>query len=392
MPPMRRIATALIAGSFVAGGWGSFASAAEKGVIRGRVINQSTDSPESGVRVTLTSSLRDGSEALTETTTTDGNGRYVFRSLSTGANRFYALDARFEGGLFAGGAITLPDDTETPPVITSTLNVWPTTTDPRSIVIRRDDIFATVSEGELGVIESLRVVNIADQAYVGRGEAVSDDEGSAQTLGFAVPPRTVDGSVVIADSDLDIPQLVPADFGFAATIAIPPGQHQITFGYRLAGTGGSFDLSRVALYPTLEFTVHATEPLTVESNRLSDQDQVDIEGRTYERWGTDDTIEAGDQIQALAIAQVTNSAGLMLGLGLGLGGLAAMLVVGLWMFRRRSARPVGSPKTQPAESGKDELVAAIAELDVRYRAGEIDREEWSRRRADLMARADASSA
>ncbi|HEX2294983.1 MAG TPA: carboxypeptidase-like regulatory domain-containing protein, partial [Actinomycetota bacterium] len=148
------------------------AGAAEKGTIRGRVLNETTGEAQPGVRVTLTTARDDGSEPRRITKTTDDRGRYVFAGLATGDDRYYAVDARFDGGHFAGGVVRLPEDTSRPPVVDSTLRVWETTTDPAAIVIRRDSIFVVPSDGGVGVIEAVVVANIADQAYIGRGRSL----------------------------------------------------------------------------------------------------------------------------------------------------------------------------------------------------------------------------
>ncbi|MDQ3982663.1 MAG: carboxypeptidase-like regulatory domain-containing protein, partial [Actinomycetota bacterium] len=194
------------------------AAAAAGGTIRGRVINESTGRPQPGVRVTVTTALEDGSEAAEYTAVTDERGRYVFTDLKTGEDRFYAVDARFRRGTFAGGVVTIPSDTVRAPVIDTTLRVWDTTTDPTAIVIRRDSIFVVPSDEGIGVIEAVQVTNIADDAYIGRGRALGAERyGEVASLGFPVPEGAELPAAPIVDSDIDIPSIVGTSFGFAAT-------------------------------------------------------------------------------------------------------------------------------------------------------------------------------
>lgn len=358
------------------------AQGAARGTIRGVVVNQSSGEPQAGVEVTLTSALEDGSGSFTRRDTSDTSGRYRFVDLPTGDERFYALDAHHEGGLFAGRAITLPSDTSEAPEVESSLKVWDTTTDPRALVIRRDDLFTTVDDRGLQVIESLRVVNIADEAYIGRAGLGERSRDATPTIGFAVPARTIDGSVAIVDSDLEIPQLLPAEYGFAATIAIPPDEHQITYTYRVDGDGGSFDISRVALYPILEMTVHAADPLRIESNRLQERGPVEVGDRTYDRWGTDETIDAGDELQALALAEA-GGAELNAVLLVGLAAIAALAALGFALMRRRPRSRAPATIGTAETDARSDVVAGIAELDLRYRAGEITQQAWAEQRAAL---------
>jgi hypothetical protein len=357
------------------------ARAADTGTIEGRVVNASSGGPQPGVRVILLGTRGDGSLSLRQETT-DRRGRFSFNRLRTGDDRAYALDARFDGGVFSGEPISLPSNTSEEPVIKSTLRVWKTTSGPAAVLIRRDDLFLVQGDdGNVGVIESVTVLNQTDRAYVGRGAALGGTGiRPAATLGFSLP-EAAEG-VRIEDSDIERLWIRTTEYGFAATAAIPPGEWRTTFSYRLRGSGGSFDLGRTALYPIVEMSVHAVEPLDVRSNRLSESGEVVIEGRRYRRWSTTEAIDAADPIQAVAVAE----AGLAPALIGGLVVLALALVgaIAFGLVRRRGHAPQ-RPETRPRS--RDELVAAIAELDLRHERGEVSDDEWTERRAELKHRA-----
>jgi hypothetical protein len=350
------------------------ASAASKGTIRGRVINESTGQPQPGVRVTLTTALEDGSEAAELTAVTNGRGRYAFTKLETGEDRFYAVDARFQHGTFAGGVVGIPSDTARPPVIDTTLRVWDTTTDPTAIVIRRDSIFVVPSDEGVGVIEAIQVTNVADEAYIGRGRALgAERDGAVASLGFPVPPGAELPPAPIVDSDIDIPAIVETSFGFAATTAVPPGQWRVVYSYGLEGDGGTYDLSRPALYPTLEVGVYAGEPLTIDGNRIAPDGTRDVRGKSYAFYSSDETMEPGDRLEMVAIAEASAGSVWLVGLGV----LAFVAVAaGLFLAVRRRPRP-------PA---REELVEAIARLDLAKEQGLVPEHEWGPRRDALKRR------
>jgi 5-hydroxyisourate hydrolase-like protein (transthyretin family) len=360
--------------------------AATRGTIKGTVVNESTGEPQPGVRVTLTGARDDGSKPLEETTVTDERGRFVFAALPTGNDRYYAVDARFQQGLFAGGVVTLPEDTTSPPVIESTLRVWETTTDPQAIVIRRDSIFVVPSDDGIGVIEAVQVTNIADQAYIGRGLAMgAEQDGAVPSLGFPVPAGAELPPSPIVDADIDIPEIVETSFGFAATIAIPPGNRRIVYSYELSGEGGIYDLTRPAVYPTLDFGVYAADPLTIDGNRVAPDGTREVEGKTYAFYSSDETIEAGDELQMIAVAEASASNLLAIG-----GGVVAVLAVaaGLVVLLRRR-RPRGASE-EPRS--REELVEAIARLDLAKEQGLVSEDEWRPRRADLKRRLEQLAA
>lgn len=358
------------------------AGAAEKGSIEGVVLNGATQEPVAGVLVTLTSG---GVEdpPTSQRAVTDGRGRYRFQDLRSGEDRYYALDARYEGGVFSGGAISIPDDTDEEPVFDTKLRVWDTTTDPSAIVVNRHSVFLVQNDqGSLGVIEAVTVTNISDDAYIGRAPVAERDEtAGVPSLGFSLPAAAIGNEVSIVDSDLNVPRLISTEYGFAATTAIPPGEHAVSFSYALEGTAASYDLSRRMLYPTLGFTIYAAAPLDISSNRLQPAEEAEIGGRTYNQYVTEETLEAADSIQAVALADAGIPAGLLAGMA---GALALVIALGAYPFlrRRRKDVPPDEPAAPPIDK-RDELLKEIAALDVAHERGDITRDEWSARRGAL---------
>jgi len=345
--------------------------AAENGSITGRVINAISGRAQAGVEITLVGANEDGSERIRRTTTTRRGGRYEFDGLATGSSRFYVLDARYDDGLFAGRALTLPSDTKVAPVINTTMRVWETTTNPASILIRRDNIFLVANDNGLGVIESVVITNTSERAYIGRG----GDRPGAPTIGFSLPATARGESITVLDSTIDIPEIVRTDFGFGATVAIPPDETRVTFAYRVPGDVGSFDVSRTALYPTAELSVFAADPLDVESNRLEPAGSKTLAGRRYQRFSAPDGLNAGDPLQVRATTSSNLNPLIPIGVA---GGLLLLAGAAIAAVRRRPPKAV-------LPRARDDVLEEIAALDIRYRAGEINEQEWSNRRADLKS-------
>lgn len=355
--------------------------AASTGTIEGVVTNETTGRPQAGVEVALTSGTRGENRSETRTETTDRQGRYRFARLPTGEERFYAVDARFQDGLFSGGAITIPDDTDEQPVIESTLKVWETTTDPAGIVIARDSAFLEPREATLSVLHSVTVANTDTRAYIGRGGSDDTDEGHT-SIGFGLPGRADPASLTIVDADLNVPELVPTDFGFGATIAVPPGEHRFTFSYTVGGTAAAYDISRRALYPTLRMSLFATEELDLQSNRLRDEGEVEIGERTYREYAAEDQLDAGDSMQAVVIADAGIPRSLILGMA---GALALILALGLLPLLKRR-RGSDEEETPDEIDERDVLLGEIAELDLKRDRGEVDEAVWAQRRRELKDR------
>ena len=354
--------------------WGAApAVAAGTGVIQGVVVNETTGAPQPGASVRLGGAREDGSGRISRRAVTDARGRYRFTDIPAGDDRLYVVDVRHDGGLFPGSPLSIPADTKETPVIETRIRVWDTTTNPQTVLLARDNMFVTPGRGGMDVVESVTVANMTDLAYIGRGGP------GAPTLGLAVPVEGRAGGIEIIDSDLDVPELLRTDFGAGLTIAIPPGQWKFTYVYRVGGVAGNYDLSRTALYPVVQTSVHAPEDVDVTSNRLVPNGNVTIGGTEYARWSATEAIEEGDQIQISATASA-DASNTMLAAGIAAAiAVAGMLFAGTVWRNRRRRNPA------PAVDERRDLMSAIAALDIRRNAGDIDEEEWDARRAELKA-------
>jgi hypothetical protein len=347
------------------------ASAAERGVITGRVVNQTTGQPAAGAEVTLAGADEDGSGRVRRTVTTEKDGSYRFDSLPSDPGWLFIVDARFDGGLFPGSPFRFPPGEE--PELQTSLKVWDTTADPNSIVIARDAMFVLPSsENAVGVVESVTVLNQTELAYVGRGMATGSSE---TTFGFGLPAGA--GDVAIQNASLDVPELVGTDFGFGITVALPPGESTFTYSYRVPADGLTYVLSKTALYPTADLLVFAGEPLEIASDRLRSDGTETVDDETYARWEAPGLVDAGDTvlIQATAEADIP-----WWPFALGAGVLVAGIAAAYLVKRRR-------PRTDTsAAPSREELIAAIASLDVAFESGDIEKDEWETQRAELKSR------
>jgi hypothetical protein len=375
---LHSVACTAVSGAVVLGG---SARAAPTGTIRGTVHNDTTGRAQPGVEVRLVSGSRTGGGVIERTATTGRRGRFSFSALPTGRDRFYSVDALFRGGLFAGGVVTLPGRGQAP-VIDTRLRVWETHSNPATISVARDVLFVLPSsEGDgVGVVESVHVDNTSDRAYIGR--APSPEAGTSPTLAFGLPAAADASRLRIVDASIDIPRIRPSELGFVTTVAIPPGKVRVTFTYPLEGATGQFDLTRRALYPIIDYSIHAARPLVVQSDELRSTGEVEIEGRTYARYSAPEPLAPGDVVQAVGVADAGANPVLLGGVAVLAVALVAGAVLAL-LTRRAAARRRAAPPPRTREA----LVAAVAELDLRHEAGEVDSEEWSRRRAELKARA-----
>jgi hypothetical protein len=232
----------------------------------------------------------------------------------------------------------------------------------------------------------LHILNTSGRAYIGRAASFGVEGEGGPSLAFALPPGAAPESVQIIDSGIEIPRLIETDFGFGIDVAIPPGESQLVYSYRLEGTAGAYNLTRTALYPTLSATVHAPPSFDVSTNRLAEEEAVTVGDTRYARWSSSRVIEAGESLQINAVAEAGSSGWLVAGIAVAalLGG--ALLIATVARNRRREQRLPRGAHTYPPPTTRDELVTAIAQLDIRYEAGQLPEEKWKQMRSDLKAR------
>ncbi len=361
----------------------------EVGTITGTVTNGTTGEPQGGVAIRLLGGSQDDEgnfrQDVEADTITDGKGRFEFPELPAGQDRAYTLDARFDGGNFPGGVVTIDSGGD---VIEVTQRVWNTTTDPRSIVIQNNRMFLLKGEDGASVIESFEIVNVSDEAYVGRGAgSAGPQKEPIPSLSFSFPEDARREGIQIVDSDLDIPQLLDTETGISITSAVPPDETNITFAYSLRVNTGQVDLSRRALYPTLNLSVLAEPPFVIDSTRLVADGEATIDGITYKQYSSRDTITEGNSIPILGIARGDGDSALTFGALAAAALLIILLALGLLRSRatRQVAREPAKREPGPPEARAD-LLVAIAQLDLEYRDGQLDEDEWKAKRGQLKAR------
>jgi hypothetical protein len=376
---MRRLTATALALLVLVAPTAAGAGSAQTGRIEGVVMHGDTGEPQPGVEVTLSVGSRNERGIESETVTTGREGTYVFDGLATGDDRIYAIDAVYDDGIFPGRPLTLPGDASEDPVIETRIRVWETTDDPGAIEITRHSVVLVPDDGRVAVIESVTLENSSERAYIGRGDA---EGGPRRTLGLPLPPGAAGGGVSVVDSTLDIPELVRSEFGIALTVAIPPGESRVAYSYGVEGIVGTYDLARRALYPTARVTVLAGDPFTVDGPRLERGGDVELSGNTYSQWESTAEIAAGDPITITATAEAGAAPALIAGAA-----FVIVLALGLSAFavlRHRRTRAAAPSPSEP--STRDELIGAIASLDIALETGEIESEEWRARRAELKER------
>ena len=352
-----------------------------EGRIDGQLINGTRGAgPPSGVTVTV-HVLRDRAKIGEQLVQTDDGGGFHLEGLSTGPGAVYFPIVEY------GGAAYFP---ERPIVLDQApeqrveIRVFePTNLDDAIAFDRANMLITAVNPGALTVLEMGAVVNGADRTYVGTAAG----DGPPATLRFALPRGA---SEVTPQAGLPPAALVGTADGFFSTNPILPGRHELALSYQVPFEGSTLDIAKRLEYPTAAFNLYVpATAVSVVSPQLTAAGTSEMGGQRYQVYGAQG-LPGGSQI-ALRFSGLPASAGAraqqlgfaVLGFGVvGLGGAA------LFALRRRSAEPTLEAVAAAREAGSPrlELLRALAELDERFTAGEVDEQRYRVERQEGKAR------
>ena len=194
----------------------------QEGAITGVVANASAGrTPVSGATVVLRLQRDSGLVPLQETTT-DAQGRFLFRHLSVGRDHQYLPGANRDGVHYPGPRVEL---SARQPQARVDVPVYDSVTNPSPLVVRRHEIIIRPGPNALSVSESMTIDNPSMKTYVGRPAKEGDEP---ITLALSIPP---DFERTTFDNEFFGRRFALAGGKVATSIPWTPGQKQLAFTY-----------------------------------------------------------------------------------------------------------------------------------------------------------------
>jgi hypothetical protein len=266
------------------------------------------------------------------------------------------------------------------------LSVYETTSDPSGVRADRVHFIIDVGSGQAQVAEVMVFSLDGNRTFVGDGTGVL-----RFTLPAGAPGLTIDGDTQ------DGRYQVTAD-GFVDRLPLTPGQstRQVLYRYTLPYTGDKLDFTRTLPYPATAVNALVTDvgEKVSSSNQLLNQGvRQTQQGNFYNLVGQN--LPAGQpvtiQMTGLTAAAAAASAGtasatgggtatgrILLWVLVGLAATGAALLVALPLLRRRGTQATGA-------ATRDEVVDALARLDMAHEAGELSDSTYRDERMRLKA-------
>jgi mono/diheme cytochrome c family protein len=355
---------------------------ATQNVVAGAIRGQVTNGTEGGavpadLEVTL-HGLEGADEVLSQATTVEGDGSFAFEGLEIVPGRLFNVTVDYRGVSYESEMAHLVEGSS---ALELPLTVYETTADLAGLRVAQ--LHLIVSSPLDGFVRGLEVwvfSNPGDHAIL---PAEGDSLLEVVLPEGAVPVQT-SGAELIGPSS-------SASNGYRYTLGVPPGVasaqlaviFDVPFNERL-------DLVQPVPYP-MESVVLLTEAggLVPRGAGWQDLGAADFSGVSVEQFAGE-APAAGETMRLTLVPGSGGSApgSTLVGLGIGVGVLgAAVIVTGLWWYRRRAPSPARAGHPVQGEARDESILRAMAALDDEFEAGKLDAQEYRSRRQALKQRA-----
>ncbi|MFQ5904101.1 MAG: hypothetical protein ACE5JO_10460 [Candidatus Binatia bacterium] len=351
--------------------------AAAPGVIEGRIINGTVPEQEAAVKEVALYRIKEDQSPDTVGSQKPKKGRYRFEDLEVSPQYRYRLSVNYQEIPYFSDEIVFGHGQARENIRTSDLTVYEVTKDIRQIHVTRDHLILDIVDQDIVATEFLLLENSGNRTV-----------WNEKLIRFSLPEGYRDfrgpGKPIISNGIE----------GFWLGEPVLPGANQILFSYRLNFSGAAQELRKPIDYPTdqLDLLI-ADKGLDVQSLDLSFEGSVDMKGRGFMRWIAADLRPGTIVSLSLSTSALTRY--------FYQGGAVAiiLLLVGTGfafpLAKARKAKKSRLPSTShPSTTGKDtaadlrqerkKLIIAIAELDDRHDAGELQGEDHRRARTPKL--------
>ena len=256
------------------------------------------------------------------------DGKVVFDNLPAGQGVVAVARVKHQDMAFRSPPVAL--DSTAGELVTN-VQVFDVSTDASKLSIAMHHVMVALRGAALEITEFMQLNNSSDRAVTG---SERDDQNRPVVIRFLLPKGFRD---LAASSYLEHEALVVTGEGFYDTMAVPPGQHRITFSYKIDVGSGAASIVKPITMPTANFMLFwehgqgALEGLGEPSDRLVNADGVPIE--YYRRTGLKPGEILAFQIAGLKRQGSDVSTWILLGVV-----FAAILIVALLRMGPRSAK------------------------------------------------------
>jgi mono/diheme cytochrome c family protein len=359
------------------------------GVLKGQVINATTNKPQGNMEVTLRI-FEGNAEVERMATQADPTGNYTFDKLPTDHTILYAVEGRYkdvtylsdEPGLFT------PNSSET----ALNLKVYETTTSPEAISIKNLHYLISFTPQAVSVVQIFVLGNQSNQTYIG---------AEGQTFAFSLPQNAQN---VMFEGDETGTRFIEMTGGYADTAPITPGEE----GLSIVATYEVPYEDVVTIQVPIPDDVASANVLMQDQGAQLNSDQLQfVEKRQFQEdsfsifsaanlkkdqtltlnlSNLDNLTFSGEAVAPEAIVPTRSfDQNLLRWIIVGLGGAVIVFVAVGYPYLRPQSRPQADNYAEDPSLRRQKLLLMLARLDEAFAAGELDKRLYHRARAKYKA-------
>ena len=259
----------------------------------------------------------------------DDKGEAVFVDVPAGQHLVAVARVKHQNMTFQGRPVSLAPGTDS---YSTTVQVFDVSADTSALSVGTHHVIIGVENATLEVTEYMQLQNNSDMAVRG---SQRDAQDRPMVVEFALPNGAKDLKPL---GFLQANALVATETGFYDTLAVPPGEHQVRFSYRIDIDRQGIDIAKEISLPTSELIVFWEEGqdeltgLGEPDERLTNAQGVPVE--YYRR----QNLQPGDEIafQISGFNVKTSDADTWIALAVA---FALVVAIAIWRLRSGSSPP-----------------------------------------------------
>lgn len=341
--------------------------AADNGVISGRVINGTAGAPvPQGLSVKLAAVTPSGAATdkfQTRTQPVADDGTFRFEGLPVTNEFAYVATVEYQGVPYVGEAVLAGDTepsqvlqlTDAQPSLDVSMKVYEVTAEDPGLKVMLEHMIIEPAPPVLWVLDVVNLNNPSDRAYTGKPGPAG---GPPVPLHFSLPANAASLNPM---TGLDPSRLALSGDGFDSQSPVLPGLTSVAFMYAVPYDGDTLSFQRMVTLPTDRMTVLFQDVgAKVQSPQFTNWEQTTQNDQPYLRSsfsgaapGSIVAIDFSDLPKAAAVGGGgggSDRTPLIVG---GVGVLAALALLGLYLRLRGQLAAVGATPPAPDGPGED---------------------------------------
>ncbi|MGH7886108.1 MAG: c-type cytochrome [Thermodesulfobacteriota bacterium] len=343
---------------------------AEKGTIKGTILNETTGQNASDVEIVLRSYLGD-IEQDEKFKKADENGAFNYSNLDW--NRSYELTVLYQQAQYTSNKMVFAPNQDT---IDLQLPVFDSTESDKNISINNlhTIIYPSSDKRLVNVTNIYEFLNSEKKIYV--GSTVQDDNSSRKTLVFTVPEGAKNVNFL---SGINPENVVRSGSQYFDTAAVNPGSQNVVLSYDISPGSLNSSLYIEPVYKVNNLIVLVKkERVNAEVKEIGDPVDVVIESDTFEKYEKSDL--SRDEKVLITFKRVFVFEDFKKYIPILLFGI--FILAGIIYSRLVN---IGNLTTENkvSEYSRDELLKEIARLDDLFELSGIDEAEYKNKRENL---------